>query len=87
VDAAALSKRLAELQELLREAAQIALATGPRGLARGVQAATALLSVAREQALRLQAGQTLESPAIVLRKVHTAALPHTYQLYGSLAYC
>lgn len=74
LDAAALSKRLAELQELLREAAQIALATGPRGLARGVQAASALLSVAREQALRLQAGRTLESPAVVLRKVRQAAL-------------
>lgn len=68
-DAAQLAKRLSELQELLREAAQIALATGPRGIARSAQAAQALLSVAREQALLLQAGQSPEQPAVVLRKL------------------
>ncbi|PSC67556.1 hypothetical protein C2E20_8783 [Micractinium conductrix] len=68
-DAAALAKRLAELQDLLREAAQIALATGPRGIQRSAQAAAALLSVARDQAERLRAGQPPESPAAVLRKL------------------
>lgn len=68
-DAAQLAKRLSELQELLREAAQIALATGPRGIARSAQAAQALLSVAREQALLLQAGQAPEQPPVVLRKL------------------
>ncbi|EFN59765.1 hypothetical protein CHLNCDRAFT_59540 [Chlorella variabilis] len=69
MDAAALSKRLQELQELLREAAQIAIATGPRSITRSAQAASALLSVAREQAVLLQAGQPPEGPAIVLRKL------------------
>lgn len=68
-DAAQLGKRLSELQELLREAAQIALATGPRGITRSAQAAQALLSVAREQALLLQAGQPPEQPPVVLRKL------------------
>ncbi|KAL4449557.1 hypothetical protein ABPG77_007201 [Micractinium sp. CCAP 211/92] len=68
-DAAQLGKRLSELQELLREAAQIALATGPRGITRSAQAAQALLSVAREQALLLQAGQAPEQPPVVLRKL------------------
>jgi hypothetical protein len=69
LDAAALSRRLADLQELLREAAEIAIATGPRGIARSAQAASALLSVARDQAVRLQAGQQPEGPAVVLRKL------------------
>ena len=68
-DAAQLQRRLADLQELLREAAQIALATGPRGIARSAQAAAALLSVARDQAQRLQAGQQPEAPPVVLRKL------------------
>ena len=68
-DAAQLQRRLADLQELLREAAQIALATGPRGIARSAQAAAALLSVARDQAQRLRAGQQPEAPAVVLRKL------------------
>jgi aarF domain-containing kinase len=68
-DAAQLQRRLADLQELLREAAQIALATGPRGIARSAQAAAALLSVARDQAQRLQAGQPPEAPPVVLRKL------------------
>ncbi len=68
-DAAQLQRRLADLQELLREAAQIALATGPRGITRSAQAAAALLSVARDQAQRLQAGQPPEAPPVVLRKL------------------
>lgn len=68
-DAAQLSRRLGELQELLQEVLQVAVATGPRGLARSAQAASALLSVAREQAQRLQAGQAPEGPAPVLRKL------------------
>lgn len=68
LDAAQLQRRLADLQELLQEVVQTALATGPRGLARSAQAASALLGLAREQALRLQAGQAPEGPAVVLRK-------------------
>lgn len=68
VDAAQLQRRLEDLQELLREAVQVAVATGPRGLARSAQAARALLGLAREQALRLQAGQAPEGPAVILRK-------------------
>lgn len=67
LDAAQLQRRLADLQDLLREALQIAAATGPRGLQRSAQAARALLSVAREQAQRLAAGQQPQGPATVLR--------------------
>lgn len=68
-DAAQAARRLADLQELLRESMQIAVATGPRGIARSAQAASALLSVARDQAQRLQSGQQPESPAAILRTV------------------
>jgi aarF domain-containing kinase len=69
VDAAARGKRLQDLQALLREAAEIAIATGPRSITRSAQAVSALLSVARDQAVRLQAGQSPEAPAVVLRKL------------------
>ncbi|KAL4855170.1 putative aarF domain-containing protein kinase [Chlorella vulgaris] len=69
VDAAARGKRLQDLQALLREAAEIAIATGPRSITRSAQAVSALLSVARDQAVRFQAGQSPEAPAVVLRKL------------------
>lgn len=61
------ARRLQAASELLQEAAELAVATGPRGLARTAQAATAVLSVTREQLQRLQSGRAPDSPAATLR--------------------
>jgi hypothetical protein len=58
------SKRARQLGELLQESVQIAIATGPKGLVRGLQAADAVLGLLGEY---LQRGMT-DAPEVVLRK-------------------
>ena len=63
------ARRLQDLQELLREATTLAVATGPRSVTRTAQAGGALLEVAREQLQQLQRGGRPDAPAVVLRKL------------------
>jgi aarF domain-containing kinase len=65
VDARQAQKRAEQLNELLQETVQLALQTGPKGIVRSLQAADAVLSLAREQ---LQAGR-IDPPEAILRKL------------------
>ncbi len=65
MDARQAQKRAEQLNELLQETVQLALQTGPKGIVRSLQAADAVLSLAREQ---LQAGR-IDPPEAILRKL------------------
>jgi hypothetical protein len=54
-----------QLQELLKESIEVAIATGPRGLLRGLQAARAVASLVGEYA----AAGRVDRPEVVLRKL------------------
>ena len=58
-----------QVQELLRETVDIAVATGPRGLMRGLQAAQAVASLAGEYASSAATGRQLDPPQRVLRRL------------------
>ncbi len=59
------ARRAAALQELLAEIGATVQASGPRGAARALQAAQALLSVSRDYVLGLQRGRQ-EPPQVLL---------------------
>lgn len=59
--------RLADLMVLLQETGEIAVSNGPKGLARALQGAVAVASLAQSY---LQSGTNpLEAPQVVLRKL------------------
>lgn len=61
------SQRLAQLFELVQETGEIAVATGPKGLQRAIQGASAVATIAQQY---LQSGTNpLDAPQVVLRKL------------------
>ena len=62
---AEINNRMAQLNELIAEAGRIVISSGPKGLLRGMQAATAFISLAQEYAAK---GLT-DPPQVILRKL------------------